>query len=114
MIGRIDRPRPFKPDGNPGGSKKGKPQAYWPIFLKMLGDAIVLRDKGSMESWTVDRHSTAAKKLWELMRKLLPGLEDWTLENIGDRETDYSRLFWNRVYKMYYLERPVEEKTTTQ
>lgn len=102
-IGHLDNVRPFQPKGTGGGSKKGKPQGYWPWVMKIAADAVLIRVKGSIDAWLKDRNRHMTEKQFgQAMDQILPGWRTWCHENLGSRATSYERLLINRVYKMYY------------
>jgi len=101
-IGRMDKKvRAFKPRCNGGGSKKGKPQGYWPWVFKVCADAIILQEKATIEAWIVDRRMFT-KILERRMNELLPGWQEYIRETMPGRKTPPVVLLSNRVYKMYY------------
>lgn len=97
------KPRPFKPTGKGGGSKKGKPQGYWPMVIKVVADAILLRPKGTMDAWVIDRKLPMPFEEFERQLELiLPGVWEFIERTMGYLKTTKARLLYNRVYKMYY------------
>lgn len=99
---RGKAPRKFRPSGNSGGSRPGKPQGRWPVVLLVVADAVCTRAKGTQESWLVDRNSVSSEVFGGIMDSHCPGWRDWFLDNFGPRDTPLPRLLLNRVYKMYY------------
>jgi hypothetical protein len=101
-IGRFEG-RQFKPSGGKGGSEKGKPQGSWPWVYKVIGHAVIERAKGSSEAWLVDRRFKISRREFELaMLNLLPGFDSHIRALMPYRDTHWSKLLRNRVYKMYY------------
>lgn len=67
-------PRKFRPSGNSGGSRPGKPQGRWPLVLLVVADAVCTRAKGTQESWLVDRNSVSSEVFGGDHGQPLPGL----------------------------------------
>lgn len=101
-IGHMEEVRDFRPRPGIGGSKKGKPQGPWPLFLLIAGDAVWMRYKGTIDACLRDRRFIPIKAFEEQLNILLPGLEDWMDEKAAGRRTNPYKLLHNRVYKMYY------------
>jgi hypothetical protein len=99
MIGHMEKVRAFKPTNGPGGSKKGKSNARWPLFLKVVADAVVIAHKGSIDAALADRNYISPAALKARLEQLLPGLEQYIAERPS--KDPYAQLK-NRVYKMYY------------
>jgi hypothetical protein len=99
--------RAFKPSSRGGGSKKGKPQAYWPWVLKVIADAVCVRAAGSREAWQRDRRPPFPGATWaereaafgRAMDAMCPGWQDWFRARYGDRATPLPELLYNRAYK---------------
>ncbi len=95
--------RAFRPTGTGGGSQPGKPQGRWPWVLKIIGDALAIRAKGSSEAWQRDRRFRLTEaEFGKRMDHVAPGWRWWAANYIGKRATPYERLLMNRIYKMYY------------
>jgi hypothetical protein len=103
-IGRIVDGRGFKPTGKGGGSRRGKAQrGSWPLLFKVLADALVMRAKGTEESWTADRRMLLTPmQLGDQLDVLTPGWRPFIERKMPGRMTDRLELLANRVYKMYY------------
>lgn len=103
-IGRIVDGRRFKPTGKGGGSRRGKAQrGAWPLLFKVLADALVMRAKGTEESWVADRRMLLSPaQLGEQLDILTPGWRPFIEAKMPGRMTDRLELLANRVYKMYY------------
>lgn len=102
-LGKIKKPRGFRPQLGGAGSVPGKPQGRWPLVLVVVADALFTRAKGTQESWLIDRDCCLTSVQFnELMDGLCPGWSDWYLSEFGARKTTCSVLLKNRVYKMYY------------
>lgn len=107
-IGRLKRRRQFKPTGKGGGSKKGKVQNYWPLFVLVAADALCVRIAGSMEALLRDRDwvgfglDNRGDFLCREMVRLFPGIWIWLGQVRQPTITSSWRLLHNRVYKQYY------------
>lgn len=105
MLGHIeDKPRPFRPTNQGGGSKKGKKQINWPWLFKIVAEAVILREKGTEEAFRKNRTMLGSKLLAGSMNQLLPGWQKYRdqqfLEKYGELpDTDQVLLLRNRVYK---------------
>jgi hypothetical protein len=104
MIGHLNSDnRLFKPTGRGGGSKIGKPQSKWPLVLVVGADAIVLRAKGSTDTWESDRKMRISSCVLQTQMDILfPGWESFVKETMPSRVTSRISLLRNRVYKQYY------------
>lgn len=93
--------RPMSPGHHAGGSKKGKPQGPpYPWLFKVVADAIRLRTRGSIDAALADRSTKMSNNVKrQHLDALMPGWEQWLLENRGARKTDYCELLFNRPYK---------------
>jgi hypothetical protein len=92
--------RPFRPTGKGGGSEKGKPQGAWPMFAKMMGEAVILRVKGTRDAMVKDRSMrVSAQRFHEMMEELCEGFWEEMADILGERASTYERLLLNRVYK---------------
>lgn len=100
--GHGDLLLPFKPRNSGGGSEKGKPQAYWPVWMKVAADAIHVSYKGGMDR-AVECRRFMPMKDWKLaLDTLIPGWRDHAALVQGPRSTDYAKLLKNRVQVMYW------------
>lgn len=94
---------PLKPNPNiPGGSKKGKPQKYWPWFYKVVVDAIALRWQGGTDAMLNFNKKIPVSELRRLVDGYFPGFWDELRSFLGYRATDVVKLARNRIYYMYY------------
>lgn len=99
--------RPFRVSKRGGGSKKGKPQAYWPWVLKVTADAVCVRAAGGRDAWQRDRRPPFPGKTWaereaefgRVMDVMCPGWQEWFRTKFGDRATPLPELLYNRAYK---------------
>lgn len=101
-LGHGDVGRRFRSSGGPGGSRPGKPHGRWPLPIKVVADAVVLRTKGTVDRMVEDRTMMPEASFRLAMEMLLPGIWDWAQEHIGPRATSHATLLQNRVFKMYY------------
>ena len=97
MIGHKGFESKFKPSGRGGGSKKGKPQSYWPYVLQMISRAVYVSFHGSPEAFQADRREPPAYRA--SMVKLVPDIVDWCKENMPNRSTPSLSLLSNRTRK---------------
>jgi hypothetical protein len=102
MIGHGKPERPFHPTGKGGGSKKDKPQREWPLIAVVVADAVHIRFKGTIDKAIACKKAMPGVAWAKALNTLMPGWEAMALETQGLRATPYSRLLFNRVYKMYW------------
>lgn len=104
MIGRmVTNPRKFKnqKQRRKKGSGKGRICKPWPMFVKVMADAVITRAKGTMEAWVYDRRCPLSpEEFCRQMEALLPGFMEWIKET-RKTQSPIDDLI-NRVFKMYY------------
>lgn len=102
VVGRMEITKPFKPTGMGGGSKKGKPQNYWPLFYFVAGDAILLDYHVTIQSILASKETIPTKLFKEHIEHLLPGAIDWFETNKPNPTiSNPYRLCKNRIYVGY-------------
>lgn len=103
---------PYRPSGKGGGSKRGKVQNKWPMFIKTCIHALGARAYGSEDGYLYKRgYPLSNEKLGEQLDQLLPGVWKWLGLYMKSTKSGLVKLARNRPYYMYHRQGQVRSPT---